>query len=76
MRLVPPKGVIMKIYINRKAIECDGQPTLADVITSQNLDRPGIAAAVGGKAVPRSAWASTPLKEGDEIIVISAVCGG
>lgn len=38
--------------------------------------RPGIAVAVNGDIVPRSEWADRPLRDGDEVEVVSAAQGG
>jgi sulfur carrier protein len=39
-------------------------------------DGRGVAVAVGGEVVPRSAWVSTPLSEGAHVEVLIAVQGG
>ena len=36
----------------------------------------GIAAAVNGEIVPRGAWAGPPLRDGDQVEVVTAVQGG
>ena len=36
----------------------------------------GVAAAVNGEVVPRGAWAATPLRDGDQVEVVTAVQGG
>ncbi|MEI7029741.1 sulfur carrier protein ThiS [Streptomyces pratensis] len=36
----------------------------------------GVAAAVNESVVPRGRWASTPLREGDRVEVLTAVQGG
>ena len=38
--------------------------------------RLGVAVAVGGEVVPRSAWATRELAAGDEVDVVTAVQGG
>ncbi|PAL18758.1 sulfur carrier protein ThiS [Micrococcus luteus] len=38
--------------------------------------RLGVAVAVGGEVVPRSAWATRALAAGDEVDVVTAVQGG
>ena len=46
----------------------------------QHLDRdptqPGVAVAVGDRVVRRSAWAETPVREGDHVEIITAAQGG
>jgi len=36
----------------------------------------GVAAAVNGDVVPRGAWSATPLRDGDQVEVVTAVQGG
>jgi sulfur carrier protein len=36
----------------------------------------GVAVALNGSVVPRNAWRSTPLKDGDDVEVIRAMSGG
>ena len=36
----------------------------------------GVAAAVNGEIVPRGAWAATPLRDGDQVEIVTAVQGG
>ena len=36
----------------------------------------GVAAAVNGDVVPRGSWAATPLRDGDQVEVVTAVQGG
>ncbi|HTA09982.1 MAG TPA: sulfur carrier protein ThiS, partial [Streptosporangiaceae bacterium] len=36
----------------------------------------GVAAAVNGDVIRRAAWAATPLSDGDEVEVLTAVQGG
>ena len=36
----------------------------------------GIAAAVNGEIVPRGSWAGSPLRDGDQVEVVTAVQGG
>ena len=36
----------------------------------------GVAAAVNGEVVPRSAWGSTPVGDGDRVEILTAIGGG
>ena len=61
----------------------NGEPTaVADRITVDRLaasvlDRPkGVAVAVNGEVVPRSAWGVTELREDDHVEVVTARQGG
>lgn len=66
----------MEIVINGKAHEV-GEDISLDLAVSLISDAvSGIAAAVNGELVRRSAWPSTRLASGDEIEVLTAVQGG
>ncbi|MFH8142509.1 MAG: sulfur carrier protein ThiS [Muribaculaceae bacterium] len=66
----------MKISINKEEMTVSGPVTLAQLLTQRGVTGPGIAVAIDGKVVRRADWAATPLSDGMEITVISAVCGG
>lgn len=66
----------MKISINKEEMTVSGAVTLAQLLTERGVTGPGIAVAIDGKVVRRADWAATPLSDGMEITVISAVCGG
>ena len=55
-----------------------GAATVADFLAQQAVEiRPrGIAIALNGSVVPRSAWAVTALKPGDNIEIVRAMQGG
>ncbi len=66
----------MIITINGQPAElADGATTAAAVrlLTSASS---GIAVAVNGEVVRRGVWESTPLAEGDDVEVLTAVQGG
>jgi sulfur carrier protein len=65
----------MNITINNKpaTTAATSLQALADELS---LPSTGVAVAVGNQMVPRSAWATTPLSEGADIVIIRAVCGG
>lgn len=65
----------MNIYINSKAATT-AATNMLELSQELNLPERGVAMALGAQMVQRDAWASTPLKEGDSVIVIKAVCGG
>ncbi len=48
---------------------------LLDVLDLPHRDR-GVAVAIAAEVVPRAAWASTVLHDGDEVEVLVAVQGG
>lgn len=66
---------IMKVKINNREIECQAE-NLSQLITELNLPDKGMAVAVGKRMVPRAEWTERILNEGDDILIIKAVCGG
>lgn len=66
----------MKISINKEETTVSEPITLAELLTERGVTGPGIAVAIDGKVIRRADWAATPLSDGMEITVISAVCGG
>ena len=65
----------MKLKVNNQEVET-GAITLSQFSQEQNLPTTGIAVAVNQRMVPRTKWDSYTLNEGDNIIIIKAVCGG
>jgi sulfur carrier protein len=55
-----------------------GATTVADFLAQQAVDvgPRGIAVALNGSVVPRSAWRDTALKPGDNIEIVRAMQGG
>lgn len=54
----------------------DESITIADFIEQQSIPSVGIAVAVNGTVVRKALWHDTVLKDGDDVLIISAVCGG
>ena len=54
----------------------DDSITIADFIEQQSIPSVGIAVAVNGSVVRKALWQDTALKDGDDVLIISAVCGG
>jgi len=52
--------------------------TLADLLAEKAVDteQKGIAVALNGAVVPRTAWPQTPLKPGDSVEIVRARQGG
>lgn len=66
----------MEITINgQKRQTADGQ-TIEQLMIEMQTPEQGTAVAVNGKVVKRADWSAAALKEGDEILVISAAYGG
>jgi len=66
----------MKIIVNGQPVELADGATAAAAVQSLTSAPSGIAVAVNGQVVRRSAWDSTPLADGDRVEVLTAVQGG
>jgi sulfur carrier protein len=49
---------------------------LAGHLARRELDLRGIAVALNGRVIPRAAWNTTALKDGDAIEIVRAMRGG
>jgi sulfur carrier protein len=67
----------MTVRINGEQRELDGVTSVADVVRSlvEQAER-GVAVALDGDVVPRSAWESTMLRDGARLEVLRPVQGG
>jgi sulfur carrier protein len=68
----------MTVEVNGRAVElADGAP-LSEAVSEAGAEvqTRGVAVAVDGEVVPRSAWQSTRLHEGQKIEVVGAIQGG
>ncbi len=66
----------MEVVINGQPHRAAASLSLAQAVALL-VDAPtGVAAAVNGEVVRRAAWAATPLSDGDEVEVLTAVQGG
>jgi sulfur carrier protein len=68
----------MKIELNGEPVELVAGTSVGDAIGEAGADprRRGVAVAVDGEVVPRSAWEETELREGAKVEVVAAVQGG
>lgn len=66
----------MRILLNDEPRDTEAS-NLGDLLSTLGLAaEAGVAAAVDGAVVPRSAWASTALSPGASVLVIRAAQGG
>lgn len=63
----------MEIKLNNEIRIVDAGTTVADIVGAASV---GVAVAVNGKIVKKSEWSNTPLKDGDDVVVIRAAYGG
>jgi sulfur carrier protein len=66
----------MRIQLNGRPHELPDGTTVVALITSLTGSSRGSAAVVDGEVLPRSAWADTPLRDGQSVELITAVQGG
>ncbi len=65
----------MKVNVNSKEMETKAC-NLLQLSEELILPAKGVAMAVNNMMIPRSDWATQALKEGDQIVIIKAACGG
>lgn len=65
----------MNVKVNGKEVSVQGT-TLTDLIVQLALPQNGMAVAVDNKMIPRTQWSDYILREGLQIVVIKAACGG
>jgi sulfur carrier protein len=66
----------MTIVVNGRAFEVADGATAATAVRLLTSAASGVAVAVNGEVVRRSVWDSTPLTDGDQVEVLTAVQGG
>ena len=64
------------ITVNGEAREASARTTLADLVGEWSASPRGIAIALNGDVVPRSAWVDTAVTEGDVVEIVTAAAGG
>jgi len=66
----------MRVIINGEPRQVPAPLSLAEAVALLTSAQAGVAAAVNGDVVRRTAWNSTSLTDGDEVEVLTAVQGG
>jgi sulfur carrier protein len=66
----------VQLKLNGEPRELPDGARLAEAVAELTDLASGVAAAVNGDVVPRGAWAATPLRDGDQVEVVTAVHGG
>ena len=66
----------LRVRLNGEPRELPDGVRLAEAVAELTDLASGVAAAVNGDVVPRGFWAATPLREGDQVEVVTAVQGG
>lgn len=65
----------MKVNINKKQTEIQAA-TVRQLAQELQLPATGVAIAISNQMVPRDQWEETPVKEGADIVIVKAFCGG
>lgn len=58
---------------SRESLEAE---TVAELVEVRALNAAGLAVALNGRVVPRAAWPTTRLAEGDTVEIVRAMQGG
>jgi sulfur carrier protein len=66
----------VNVIVNGQPVELNDGATTAAAVQVLTSAPSGIAVAVNGAVVRRSEWESTPLADGDQVEVLTAVQGG
>ncbi len=68
----------MTIELNGEPVEIASEATVATAVERLGAEgqRRGVAVAVDGEVVPRSAWEDTILADGQRVEVVGAIQGG
>lgn len=66
----------MRIQINDQNLELREQSSLAELLSTQSIDKTAIAVALNGQIMHREHWQKTTLNDGDTITLVQAVAGG
>ena len=66
----------VQVKLNGETRELPDGSTIVQAVAALTTAAAGVAAAVNGDVVPRGSWAATPLRDGDQVEVVTAVQGG
>jgi sulfur carrier protein len=66
----------VRIEINGRERELDGPRSVGEIVDGEVADRRGVAVAVDGEVLPRSAWDDSLVTDGTRLEIVGAVQGG
>ena len=66
----------LQVKLNGEPRELPDGSTIAQAVAELIAAPAGVAAAVNGDVIPRGLWPATPLRDGDQVEVVTAVQGG
>ena len=64
------------VKLNGEPRELPDGSTIVQAVAELTAAPAGVAAAVNGDVIPRGSWATTLLRDGDQVEVVTAVQGG
>jgi sulfur carrier protein len=64
------------VTVNGERRGIPAETTVGELVAMVTELATGVAAAVNGEIVPRRSWPGTPLRDGDQVEVVTAVQGG
>jgi sulfur carrier protein len=66
----------LEVVVNGEPCVVPASTTLDGLVTLVGVERRGVAIAVDGQVVPRSAWDESPLFAGARVEIVTAAAGG
>jgi len=66
----------VQVVLNGQSCVVASSTTLDGLLALMGVERRGVAIAVDGQVVPRSAWPDSPLVDGARVEVVTAAAGG
>jgi len=66
----------LPVVVNGLPCRVAGGTTVADVVSRHCASPDGIAVARNREVIPRGAWSSTVLADGDRVEIVTAAAGG
>ncbi len=66
----------MNLIVNGETLTLDGPVSITALLETLDLGHKRVAVEVNGTIVPRSHHVSTPLQDGDQILIVQAIGGG
>lgn len=66
----------IQVTVNGERRPIPAETTVGELVAMVTDLATGVAAAVNGEIVPRRSWPGTPLRDGDQVEVVTAVQGG
>ncbi len=65
----------MEVKINNQTKGTNAS-SLQELVSELSLPPQGVAVAVNNEMIPKDNWATYQIKNGDDILIIQAACGG